>query len=340
MCRCLQLRQLGLLLLAILPMQAAVQAQQDNSPLFVSIQLENDFFANTGDRHYTHGSQLAFAEFKEPSRWMADLAELAPLYRHGERLNMLSYTLGQKLFTPENIHSSELQEDDRPYAAYSYLSFSLMSQLEDDGRFKHGNMLELTLGLVGPAALGAQLQTESHRLFGNALPEGWDHQLNNELILGLAYTSFWRSIRPLGQGGLQLSSVPHLGLSLGNAYTHASAGGLFRFGTRLDRDLSPPSIGPGFPGLALFETGGQSSWYLYAGLEGRWVLRDIFLDGNSLGGSHRIEKEPLVADLQYGLVWTFERFRLSLSQMRRSPEFKGQRRNTHYGALNLTFGLH
>lgn len=340
MCRCLQLRQLGLLLLALLPIQATLQAQPDSPPLFLSIQLENDFFANTGDRHYTHGSQLSFAELRAPPRWLADLAEQAPFYRHGDRLQMLSHTLGQKLFTPENIQSTELQEEDRPYAAYSYFSFALMSQLEDAGRFGHGNMLELTLGLVGPAALGAQLQTESHRLFGNALPEGWAHQLNNELILGLAYTSFWRSVQPLGQGELQLSGVPHLGMSLGNAYSHGSAGALLRLGTRLERDLSPPSIGPGFPGLALFETGGQSSWYLYVGLEGRWVVRDIFLDGNSLGGSHRIEKEPLVADLQYGLVWTFARVRLSLSQMRRSPEFKGQRRNTHYGALNLTFGLH
>lgn len=308
------------------------------TPTFFSIQLENDLFADGGDRYYTHGTEASWMQATEPPAWLRGFARLTGLYREDGDLRLVKYTLGQKMFTPENIQSSELLEHERPYAGYLYLSSAVMSRLPSIGKINQGNMYELTVGVIGPYAMGEEMQTGVHSLFSNTMPQGWEHQLENEMILGLSYTHFWRRIRGEGRT-LQWASVPHMGMSIGNAYTYGSAGVIFRVGNRLHRDLSPPSIGPGFPGLAIFQPHEKQSWYLFLGLEGRMVLRDIFLDGNSFRDSHRVEKQYVVGDLQYGLAWLLDETRISISNMRRSREYVGQPENTRYGAINLTVML-
>jgi lipid A 3-O-deacylase len=80
----------------------------------------------------------------------------------------------------------------------------------------------------------------------------------------------------------------------------------------------------------------QANWYLFAGIEGRLVGRDIFLDGNTNVDSPRVDKEPLVADLQFGAAIRFSDMRIAFSQMLRSREFDGQPDNTRLGLINFT----
>jgi len=112
---------------------------------------------------------------------------------------------------------------------------------------------------------------------------------------------------------------------------------MFRLGRNLRRDLSPPNIRPGFPGVTYFQNGLQSSWYFYLGFESRLVLRDIFLDGNTFTDSYSVEKEKLVGDMQYGLVYIFDDMRISISNMTRTDEFTTQEKITRYGAITLSF---
>ncbi len=119
-----------------------------------------------------------------------------------------------------------------------------------------------------------------------------------------------------------------MNLVVGNVYTYAAGGVMFRVGDNLKRDLSPPNIRPGFPGLAYFRGGDESSWYLFLGFESRLVARDIFLDGNTFKDSHSVEKEKLVGDMQFGLVYQVNRWRFAFSNMLRTKEFATQEDNT------------
>lgn len=69
------------------------------------------------------------------------------------------------------------------------------------------------------------------------------------------------------------------------------------------------------------------------------MARDIFLDGNTFRDSHSVDKEPLVADIQFGLAIHVGRMRIALSNIWRSREFEDQDERSQFGAINLSFLL-
>ncbi len=315
------------------PLHAEIET--DNS--FFSVQMENDFFASSGDRYYTHGTQLSLLKDTAPPAWLERLSDWVPFYQKGKQLSLVNATLGQKIFTPDDTKSRTVVEGDRPYAGYLYASVAVLSQIHSTAYMDHGNMFEITFGIVGPSAMSRQSQTNFHDLVGIDSPKGWDNQLEDEPALGLSYSRFWRVIQPAFDN-LELGVNPQVNLVVGNVYTYGAGGVMFRLGENLKRDLSPPNIRPGFPGLAYFQKGAISSWYLFMGFESRLVARDIFLDGNTFKESHSVEKEKLVGDMQFGLVYLVGRWRLAFSNMIRTKEFTTQEDNTRYGALNISFG--
>jgi hypothetical protein len=72
-------------------------------------------------------------------------------------------------------------------------------------------------------------------------------------------------------------------------------------------------------------------------VNGRAVLRDIFLDGNTFADSHSVDKKYFVADLAGGVAIYFEQFKLTWTQVLRTKEFDGQPDDHEFGSLSLTF---
>lgn len=320
---------------ALLP---AVALGEERSPTIISLQMENDFFANSGDRYYTHGFELSVLREKEPPAWLSTMAGWLPFFHRGEHLNLISYTLGHKIFTPDNIQATAVVADDRPYAGYLYANMAILSQYGSNGIVDYGNTFDVTVGLVGPSALGEDVQTGSHKLFNSELANGWDNQLGDELVFGVSYSRVWSLVLPAGET-LELGVAPNIGFTLGTAYTYGAGGMVFRLGENLRRDLAPPNIPPGFPGMGYFRAYPEPSWYLYLGFESRVVARDIFLDGNTFRDSHSVDRETLLGDMQFGVVYLFDDMRISYSNMLRTREFSTQHKNTHYGAINISLLL-
>jgi len=302
-----------------------------------SIQLENDFFARSGDRYYTHGTEISRTLIGDRVQWLEDVAEFLWIFDTDGEVNGVNYRIGQKIFAPDNTEATALVVNDRPYAGYLYLSAAMLSSVSRENNIDTGNLIEVTLGLVGPSALGEEVQGGFHNLIGIDKAKGWDNQLHNELVLGVSYTRFWKWVKPLGS--LSYGMTPHVNLVLGNVYTYAASGIMFRFGTHLNNDLAPPNIRPGFPGLSLFKSTQKSNGYLFAGIEGRAVAQNIFLDGNTFRDSHRVDKKTLVGDFQYGFVFQTGDVRFSISNMIRTKEFEGQKDATNFGAVNISFAL-
>ena len=51
--------------------------------------------------------------------------------------------------------------------------------------------ISVSVGVVGPAALGEEAQKFIHSLSGDPKPRGWTHQLENEPALLLHYRRSW-----------------------------------------------------------------------------------------------------------------------------------------------------
>jgi len=317
---------------------AEPDARKQFNDEYWSIQLENDFFASSGDRYYTHGTLISLLLMEEPPEWLKGISQFFPAYHTDGIITSVNYTIGQKIFTPKDTNSAVFIENDRPYAGYLYTSAALLSRVGKNNLFETGNLLEFTIGVVGPIASGKEAQTSFHDLIGIDSPKGWNNQLHNELGLGFSYSRFWRVIQPASDS-LDVSIIPQLTAAVGNIYTYAAAGAMFRLGTHLNNDLSPPNIKPGFPGIPLFIVKKQHSWYFFAGAETRIIGRNLFLDGNTFQASHSVEKELIVGDIQFGFVFRVGNLRLSLSNMHRTKEYKTQKDDTHYGAVNISIAM-
>lgn len=303
-------------------------------PGFWGLQLENDLWGSKDDRFYTSGWQFSYASPSTPPDYLLELSDWLPFYSAGETVYH-GFNLGQKIFTPEDIEATELVENDRPYAGWLFVERFIGHRYYDHADREKLNGLILTLGIVGPASLGEEAQKAIHGQTGSINPAGWDNQLENELGINLTYLHRWRHIFDMDMPRHTEVGI-HTGLTLGNVYTYAALGIMLRWGVHLKDDIGPPTISPGFPGLTAFNPNRLSNWYFYAGIEGRAMARDIFLDGNTNVDSHSVDKKPLVGDLQFGFAWHARDLRLSVGQMLRSKEFEGQPEPSQYGLINFT----
>lgn len=325
-------RPAAFLLLAVL--LAIAPARADGLPGAFGFQVDNDLFGSGSDKHYTNGMRLSWLPPQDwVPDWIKDAALLVPTLDEEDKFTFV-FALGQSMYTPENIETPDPDPTDRPYAGWLYLTLGAVAE-DAERRLLHN--VALDLGVVGPMSLTDSTQIFWHDLIGAPTPRGWDHQIKNEPGVVLNYQASLRR-QLLGRPGdtIEADVTPRAGVALGNVFTHGAVGGSFRVGHNLDLDYGPPLIRPSLPGSGMVKRKDDWGWYLFAGAEGRYVARNIFLDGNTLAISHSVHREPWVADIQAGAALTFRNVRLSLTQVWRTREFRGQDGGDHFGSVSLT----
>lgn len=297
----------------------------------LSFILENDLFYNV-DRHYTNGVRLVWVPDRTtaPPEWAMAVARQVPWFPEKGTVRT-GYALGQSMFTPSDIRLADPPAGERPYAGWLYGTVGLGVE---SGR--QLDQFAMTLGMVGPASLAEESQTFVHKVIDSDQPRGWDTQLKNEPGLVLTYQRSWRELAAKTFLGNELDFSPHMGGALGNVFTYANAGITMRYGQQLPNDYGPPRIQPGLPGTSDFSPVSDFGWYLFAGIDGRAVVRNIFLDGNSFRDSRSVDKYPLVGDLQFGLVLDWPAIRLSYTHVLRTREFQNQDGSDDFGAVSLS----
>lgn len=322
-------------LLSYIALAATTQSAAAGNYTF---EIENDRIANT-DRHYTTGMRASWVSDKatDSPLWAKNL--LDKIYPLADlRAGRVGLSLGQNIYTPEDIHTRALVVDDRPYAGWLYGGISAYAETTRSTSGRDMDVLdtvELNFGVVGPMALGEQVQNNFHDLINVRRANGWDNQLENEPAILFIAERRWRP-EPVSAGGVEADIIPHVGLGLGNVMTLANAGATFRIGQDLHVDYGPPHVRPTLSGMAAVEAGTDFAWYLFAGVEGRFVAHNMFLDGNTFASSHSIDKKPFVADLQLGAAIVVHDIRLAFTHVSRTREFEGQRRADRYGSASIS----
>lgn len=310
---------------------------------------ENDLFSDT-DQQYTNGVRLSFVSpeidnfIDDPDLpgWMRDANRLlAPLdpepVRLGEDVSRrLIFTLGQLMYTPEDRERTSIDPTDRPYAGWLYMGFGYHTQTR-----KQMNSFEVNLGMVGPAALAQESQDFIHDLRGIDNFNGWHNQLRNEPGLQLVYEHKNRWLRQSLGKGWEHEVLLHAGGSLGNVATYLNTGAEYRIGKHLPHDFGTSALRPGgdnsVPGRG--DPRFRHHWGIhgFVSVDGRWVLRDIFLDGNTWRSSHSVDKEPLVGDVAFGIAATWQQWKLSYARIYRTRQFETQQGNHNFGSLAVSY---
>ena len=301
----------------------------------------NDLFYDT-DKYYTNAVQIRyitpsldlFPTVAPPEGRSAGPETQPPKVRE----YFMSFGAGQALFTPENTATTELQKNDRPYAAhlYGFAALHIKRPMTMD-------TAELSLGVVGPSALGEAAQNEIHRLRGFELAKGWRNQLHDEPALMLTWTRNYRLNEEAGAIGWGWDLLPYHSLTAGNVLTQAAVGAEVRYGWNLPGDFTTSVIRPG-SGIdasatnpALQRKNDGWGWYVFAGAEGRAIAHTIFLDGNTWTDSHSIEKRPLVGEVSAGVALLISGMRITYQHVYMTKEFRAQKGGgQNYGSITLT----
>ncbi|MCF4164222.1 lipid A deacylase LpxR family protein [Zavarzinia compransoris] len=314
-------------------------AQESVAPLrdpngTLTFQIENDTIADT-DRYYTNGAQISWLSPSSPPSFVTDVGKLGAFLYAPESQLRWGFGIGQMIFTPEDTSIAVPDPADRPYAGYLFGSVSFLAYTEEVL-----NTFELQFGVVGPSALGEQIQNTVHDIINDNPARGWDHQLKDEAAINLTFDRKWRAVSLTGETtGIGIDVTPNVTVAVGNVSTYAAAGLMLRLGQNLRADFGAPRIRPALAGTAFYDKREGFGWYLFGGISGRVVLRDIFLDGNTFRDGPSVDKRPLVGDLQAGAAVFLGATRLTYSYVLRSEEFEGQKNNSAFGALSLSWSF-
>ena len=323
------------------------ETQKNDLSQMLTLYFENDAFFGT-DYLYTNGIKLALTSTNLESskndhllNSMAyALSQKLPFICNSNLRHAFSLAIGQNIYTPEDTKDTELIENDRPYAGFTYFEMGLSGK----DRRKMSSW-ELVLGIVGPHSYAEDTQKAVHEWNGWESPAGWDNQLKDEPVLNLLFTQRYKLAyeTPGGKWGCDL--IPVWGIGLGNLYTGAQAGTQLRFGWNLPEDFGTSLIRPGTDTNAMLGSDGRSaldrlgriSLHLFIGVDSFYLLRNLTLDGNTYQESHSVDKEPLVTSFMVGLGLTFTRFKISFAHVYQTKEFKGQDDQLEFGSITFNY---
>ncbi|HEY0281669.1 MAG TPA: lipid A deacylase LpxR family protein [Rhizomicrobium sp.] len=297
------------------------------------ILFENDLFGNA-DHDYSNGVELTYTTAPQDTPdWLIAVAHWLPFFSATGKGDVRTrYALGQSMFTPIDKTLPNPSLDDRPYAGFLFGTAGIVG---DSGR--HLDQLQFTLGVIGPMALAGEAQNWVHGIVGDAKAQGWHYQLRNEPGLIIQYERSIKLIPPKSILGLIFDLEPHYGAAVGNVYDFANLGVVARLGFNLPGDYGPMRIDPSLPGSNFFEPSGAIGAYVFAGVDGRAIARNLFLDGNTFKTSRSVSKLNLVYDYDLGAAITLYAMRISYTYVIRSREYKTQPDVSKFGAIAVSF---
>jgi len=298
----------------------------DNSSTFRNISsnsyfrfhYDNDYFTKS-DEYYSQGITL---EYVHPSIKRFALSKLlwkpyttAPQY--GLTFNLFGYT-------PTTILSDSILYGDRPFNA----NISLKTFLIQADDVHHQQIsTAFSIGVMGKAALGYDIQYNIHRWLKNPLPHGWQHQTKNDIIINYQL-NYEKQLLAAGHNFLLNTTAEARAGTLNNKLS----GGFNFMAGRFNKRFSPAT-----------NKKRKTEYYLYAQSRVNFVGYDASMQGGLFNRkssytipSNDITRITFQADA--GIIVNFKKMYLSYTQSLLTKEFKTGKYH-RWGGISIGFAL-
>jgi len=319
-------------LAAALPSAApALAAPPPDQDSIWTIQVENDAVSTlkgTSDQYYTSGLRLG---------WTSGQDAIDPIAAWGRAIwgdgtTRLSLDLSQSLFTPRDTQLDPPDPHDRPYAGELIITAGLVH----DTAWTR-DIVSVSLGVVGPSALGEQVQNGFHSIIGDTPNRGWDYQLGDQAAFEFLGQRTWRL--PVADVGFaDIDVLPSATAGIGDVRDTIQLGGIVRFGQGLASDFGTPRIEPGLNGADAYTAVQPFSWYGFAGVDGQAVGYDVTLDGSTFrNNSPNVRRVWDVGEFEAGIAVLAYGLRFSYTQTWQTQEFRGAKAGLfNFGSLAVS----
>ncbi len=309
---------------------------------FVKIQESNDIFsADNNDRYFTQGLKfeiMSNALSRVYKKTTIDRIMIKPI-ADTAFANHASFSFIQEFYTPSDKKADTILTGDRPFAGVMFLSFRNISVSPEEN---YRITSDLSLGVLGPWALGKEMQNGIHTLFSEHNADtnilGWNYQLRNDPYLN--YLLKYEKIM-INTKLLQTSYIYQF--DLGTIYDDFGFGARAQFGifnSYFDKNLGYITR----KDKGSFKLFKHVQAYLFFNPVVKLVLWNALLQGGLIGNAQDTQPYTMsendisrvVVDGSYGATFVLGRFNLQLIQYFKSKEFdKGY--NHRYGNIAITY---
>lgn len=291
----------------------------------IGIQTDNDsYLLRGGDNYYTDGLFLYFHHALKVSSDNSSLEN-----------KILGFEMGQKIFNPQTGRIPAAKFVDRPFAGYLYVGSSLNFLFKNESNLK----ISAQLGIVGPASGAEKAQEFVHNTFGFYPVEGWQYQIKNdpELNLSAEYNTLLARAEKVD---LSLSAYGNLG----NGFTGAGVGPLFRFGTfnQLFNSASTQSTAIAANHITPLH---DHEFFFYYKPQFNYVGYDATIQGsmfkthNDAGSGLEVVATParIIFSNEFGVSYTTKRWVLDATAVYHSREVKNMIYRHQWGSLTALY---
>jgi hypothetical protein len=286
----------------------------------LSFTTENDIYFYQ-DRYYTSGTFVNY-------RYATGAAKRI------NNPNLIKTTteieFGHEIYTPYSAKAPDPALHDRPFTGYLYgaAAFNRFYKNESMLRFK------AEAGIIGPLALGKEIQMGYHDLLNIYEPKGWEYQLKSELGLNLSLdyqNMLLRSSNKMADVTLVSSAL------LGNTFSGANLGMLIRLGklNNLYESITNNS-------LISLDPPEKKSWELFLYTIPR--INYVAYDATIMGGLFLKDKGPITFDTekfvysqQIGISLSAKRWSANYNIVLKSREVKSKAKAHAYGSISLAY---
>ena len=195
--------------------------------------MDNDVLVGT-DNGYTNGFYFSWfdtVEKNNPGIGFLARSMAWSLPDGGRPLVTASIgTIGQTIMTPDDIEIEDPPEGDLPYAGLLFFNDAYVERYAGG----YADRISATIGIIGEYSFAEEMQTTVHDLTNGDEPEGWDTQLEDEIVFQFSRGRVWQSWKsPGGKQDLLLGADA----ALGTISSFAGASVMWRYGEQLDRTV-------------------------------------------------------------------------------------------------------
>jgi len=272
-----------------------------------AVTIDNDSFLGN-DNGYSSG--VYYSWYDTPENNKAEIGSLAramkwSLSDRGPATAEFSIkSIGQAIVTPDDITLVDPPRppDDLPYAgllSYSDIWIKVYP--------RYAEKIGVTIGIVGEYSFAEHTQTFVHEITGSDEPEGWDTQLNDEIVFQFSRAQVWKSwTSSNGRSDILLGT----NAALGTISSSVGLTAMYRYGRQLERNFATTLL---VSTRASNPLATESGWYLFAGANARYLANQIFLDGNTFDndGQESMEYDNEVIGVILGMAYSWQDFSLT-----------------------------
>lgn len=271
----------------------------------ISFTLDNDLFIASDDG-YTNGIYVSWYFFgrdeEQPeSSWLVQPLKWSMPDEKGE-LSVSAYSIGQSMFTPEDILATNPDPNDIPYSGLLFLSNTYIVSYGP-----YADVISTTVGVVGPISGAEGSQKFIHDITGSDQPQGWSHQLDNELIFKFSRGRMWRHW--VSENG-HFDFLSGADIGIGTLESSINAGFTIRVGNQLDVSHISGSL---IPSRTSNFVAINDGWFAYLMVGASLIANQIIFDGNTFRDSRSIETDHTHLALTSGLAYSWGNLSVTLA---------------------------